>query len=99
MREFRRDAKKLFWGVFLVVGLVFSLTNYVRAQNGSLYFSPSSGTVSVGQTFSLVIRVNTGGVAINAAEGSVVFDEQKLSVVSVSKSGSIFTIWANEPEF
>ncbi len=43
--------------------------------------------------------MNTAGNAINAAEGSIVFDPANLQVVSVSKTGSIFTLWANEPSF
>lgn len=65
----------------------------------SLYFSPSSGNKAVGSTFSLEIKVNTAGNAINAAEGSIVFDPSKMQVVSVSKVGSIFTLWAAEPSF
>ena len=95
----RREFTKAILGAFIALGLLLSLNNYAAAQNGSLYLSPSSGNVSVGQTFSIVLRVNTGGTAINAAEGSVVFDQAKLSVTSVSKSGSVFTIWAEEPKF
>ena len=95
----RRDFTKATLGVFIALGLLFSFNNSATAQNGSLYLSPSSGQVAVGQIFSLVLRVNTGGTAINAAEGSIVFDQAKLSVASVSKSGSVFTIWAEEPKF
>ncbi|MDO8496102.1 MAG: cohesin domain-containing protein [bacterium] len=93
------DFKIVFLGAFLALAFIFVLNNSAQAQNGSLYLSPSSGNVSVGQTFSIVLRVNTGGTAINAAEGSIVFDQQKFSVTSVSKSGSIFSIWASEPKF
>ena len=93
----RRDFKLVF--PILLLGVVFVSSNYTSAQSGSLYFSPSSGSVIAGQNFSIVIRVNTGGVAINAAEGSVVFDSAKIQITSISKSGSIFTIWAEEPKF
>src|SRR3989344_8896537 len=99
MHFLRRDFKKIFFGVLITLVFVFSFNNIAEAQNGSLYFSPSSGTVSAGQSFSIVVRVNTGGTAINAAEGSIVFDPAQLSVSSISKSGSIFTIWAEEPKF
>src|SRR3989344_5040602 len=106
MSLLRRDYKKLVFSflVALVFAVLFStfyllLSNPANAQNGSLYLSPSSGQVSVGQSFSVVLRVNTGGTAVNAAEGSVIFDQAKLSVTSISKSGSIFTIWAEEPKF
>lgn len=95
----RRELKWFLLNAAIVAGFSLFFTDIVKAQNGSLYFSPSSGNVSVGQSFSLALRVNTGGTAINAAEGSVVFDQQKLSVTSVSKSGSVFSIWAEEPKF
>lgn len=95
----RREFTKISFSVFFTLAFVLILPGVVIAQNGSLYFSPSSGQVATGQTFSTVVRVNTGGTAINAIEGSVVFDEQKLSVVSVSKSGSLLSIWAEEPKF
>ncbi len=65
----------------------------------SLYFSPSSGKKVVGDTFAVAVRVNTAGNSINAAEGSVVFAPDKIQVVSVSKTGSIFSLWATEPTF
>lgn len=94
--------RELKW--FLISALVVAIfgsffTDIVKAQNGSLYLSPSSGRVSVGETFSLVLRVNTGGVAINAADGSIVFNPRELSVTSISRTGSIFSIWASEPKF
>jgi len=93
----RRDFKLVF--SILLLGVVFVSSNYTSAQSGSLYFSPSSGSVIAGQNFSIVLRVNTANVAINAAEGSVVFDSAKIQITSISKSGSIFTIWAEEPKF
>lgn len=94
--------RELIWSlisvlVFMSFGL--SWPDTAKAQNGSLYLSPSSGKVSVGETFSIVLRVNTGGVAINAVEGSIIFNQRELSVTSVSRSGSIFSIWAAEPRF
>jgi hypothetical protein len=74
--------------------------NSVAAQgNGTIYFSPSGGQHDVGSTFSVAVRVNTDGVAINAAEGSIVYDPDRLEVRSISKSGSIFTLWTTEPAF
>src|SRR3989344_9038413 len=99
MINLRGDNNKVFFGVFVVLILLLFTVVPAKAQNGSLYLSPSSGTVSVGQTFSLVLRANTGGTAINDTEGSIVFDQSKLAITSVSKVGSIFTIWASEPEF
>ncbi len=79
---------------FLAVGL-FSLPLF--AQAASLGLSPSSTSVTVGKSFSVTARVNAGGEAINAAEGTIMYPTQLLKLTSVSKSGSIFTFWALEP--
>jgi len=75
---------------------VFS-ASYVLAAN--LFLAPSAGTYSVGNTFSAVVKVNTEGVAINAIEGTLVFNPNELAVISLSKAGSIFDLWVQEPEF
>ena len=69
------------------------------AQAASLYFSPSSVSKATGQTFSVTVRVSTDSQAINAAQGSIVFDPAKVEVVSISKSGSIFNLWTEDPTF
>ena len=71
----------------------------VRAQTATLYLLPSTGNYTVGTTFSVVVKVSSGGVPINAAEGSLIFNTEELNVVSLSKSGSIFTLWTTEPTF
>jgi len=84
-----------------VLCLLFSVSLVMPAEAGSasLYLSPSSGTHNVGSTFSVAVKVNSGGVAINTAGGTINFNSAQLNVVSVSKSGSIFTIWAEELSF
>ena len=82
----------------IAVALFFAFPA-IHAQAASLYFSPTTVTRSAGQTFSVDIRVNTEGQAINAAQGSIVFDPAKLAVVSISKSGTIFNLWTQDPVF
>ncbi len=69
------------------------------AQAASLYFSPSAISRPSGQNFSAVVRVNTEGQSINAAQGSIVYDPARVEVTSISKSGSIFNLWTQEPVF
>lgn len=87
---------------FIIGTLLFVFWMPLRAAalgNASIYLAPSSGNYAKGVTFSVVVRVNTGGDSINAAEGSLVFDPAKLEVRSISKGGSIFTLWTTEPTF
>jgi hypothetical protein len=78
------------------VALLFYATPAFAA---TLKLSPDTGVYTAGATFSVRIAVNTQGKPINAAEGELSFNPSDLSVVSVSKAGSIFSLWTREPEF
>jgi len=65
----------------------------------SLSLSPGTGVYTSGTTFSVNVRVNTQGGAINAAEGTLKFNPNELSVLSVNRSNSIFNLWVEEPAF
>lgn len=78
-------------GVFLMSGS-FALA-------ADLALSPSTGSYSSGQTFTTTVRAVPGGDSINAVEASLSFDPAVLSVVSVSKDGSAFSLWTTEPKF
>ncbi len=69
------------------------------AQAASLYFSPSSGTYTIGSTLSVGIYVSSADQAMNAASGVISFPSDKLEVTSLSKTGSIFSLWVQEPSF
>jgi len=79
----------------ILIILIFSFLIVLPAQGqrASLYLAPSTGTYTVGTTFLVQVKVNSGGVAINAADGTLVFDPDKLEVVKLSKEDSIFTLW------
>lgn len=68
-------------------------------QAADVLLSPSSGTYSSGQTFTATIRANPDGDSINAVESELSFDSSVLSVVNVSKDGSVFSLWTTEPTF
>ncbi len=63
-----------------------------------MYFSPASASYPVDRNFTVSVRVSTSQ-AMNAAEGKISFPTAKLQVVSVSKTGSIFNLWVQEPSF
>jgi len=71
----------------------------IASQAATLYFSPSSGTFSVGNTFSVSVFVSSQDQAMNAASGQILFPTDKLEVLSISKTGSIFNLWIREPSF
>ncbi len=87
-----------FWtAVFSFSFLVLALAT--QASAATLFLAPSMGSYSAGNTFSVSVKVNTEGKAINTTEATLTFDPSKLEVKSISKIGSIFTLWVEEPAF
>jgi len=71
----------------------------LSAQAASVILAPATGAYSTGQTFTITVRVSPSGRSINAVEAELSFDPSVLSVVSVSKDGSVFSLWTTEPTF
>ena len=69
------------------------------ADAATLYLSPSSGQYTVGDILSASVIVNTQDKAINNADAVIYFPSDLLEIVSLSKSGSIFSLWVEEPSF
>lgn len=82
--------------VFTLIA-VFAFPYSVFADTLSL--SPSSGSYTVGQTFSVRVLVSSPNQAINAISGVLSFPREQLQVTSISKVGSIVSLWVQEPTF
>lgn len=82
----------------LIILASFFLTVPV-AQAATLYFSPSSGNFNVGNVFTVNILVDTQNQAVNNAEAVINFPADFLEIISISKSGSNFSLWVEEPTF
>lgn len=89
--------KKYILAAFVAL-IAFSPVNFASAAGASLYLSPTTRSYDLGATFTMTIYVNASE-SINAAAGTLSFSEDKLQVVSLSKTGSIFSLWAQEPAF
>jgi len=83
--------------IFISIALLILLPKISSAA--VLYLSPSSGTYNVGDTISMGVYVSSTDQAMNATEGTVSFPNDKLSVISISKSGSIISQFYPEPSF
>ena len=91
--------KIILFSVCLAFLFSINLAKPALASGASLYLSPPSGTYTVGTTFSVKIKVNSNGQAINAAEGTLIFNPAEVEVIKISKSDSIFGFWTTEPSF
>jgi positive regulator of sigma E activity len=88
----------------ILVSIVLLAVNFAqifpaRAAGASLYLTPSSGSYVVSDQINVVVKAFTDSQAVNASEGIIKFDKNLLEVTSVSKSGSIFTMWTTEPSY
>lgn len=83
--------------LILIFSVFFVLTPQAFAADVGI--SPSSGTYSVGQSFTVTIQTNPQGKSVNAVETQLSFDNTKLSVTNVSKTGSVFSLWTTEPTY
>lgn len=90
-------------GVYFVPVLFISSVLFflipTSTQAATLYFSPNSGSYSVGQTFSVSILVSSTDQTMNAVSGSVSFPKELLQVTSLSKTSSVVSLWVQEPSF
>lgn len=83
--------------IFINIILNFLIPQFLFAA--SLYLSPFSKNVNVGDLFSVVIFVNSADQAINAVSGEITWPGEMLELVNFSKSQSIVKFWVKEPEF
>jgi hypothetical protein len=83
-------------GIFIISIFFFG---YGVTSAATLQINSNSTTISVGDTVTLSIVLNSEGVAINNAEATVNFPSDLFDVVSLGKSGSIFSLWVEEPSF
>lgn len=90
---------KFFYFLVVVFSFSFFIFDFGKTMAASLYFSPSSGLYEVGKTFSVSLYVSSADEAMNAASGVISFPQDKLEVISLSKAGSIFSLWVQEPSF
>lgn len=79
--------------------LLLTLALPVSVLADTLFISPASGSYGLGETFTVRVLVSSPRQAINALSGTVSFPTDKLQVTSVSKIGSILSLWVQEPSF
>jgi len=82
------------------LAIIFSLIIFKPAFAADLFLSPSTGDFIGEQKFDVSVKIRTGGEeTLNAVQAQVGFDTNQLEVVSISKEGSAFNFWYQEPIF
>lgn len=83
-------------GVFALFVLPLSALAQVAPGVASFALTPASGEYGVGKTFTVSVSASSPD-PFNSANATLNFDKDLLSVTSVSKSSSAFSLWAVEP--
>lgn len=82
-------------GILLGVVMLFANT----AEAASLFFVPATGELGVGSKITVDLKIDSEGVGINAAQATIRFPKDTLTVTSIDKTGSIINFWLEEPTF
>lgn len=93
-KEIRRG-----WGLFFALVIIISLSLASQVEAASLSLSPASSSYLRNKQFVVTVYVNSDQQSLNAVAGTIAFPKDKLEVLSVSKSGTIFNFWVQEPSF
>ncbi len=75
-------ARKVVFTVIFFIGLWQAGTVFAQA-GPRLYFQPSSGNYEVGETFDILVKIDTGDKESMAADALISFDESRLKVNEV----------------
>ncbi len=78
---------------------IFFIFFTTSVDAASLFLSPATGAFSLGKSFSVSVYVSSADQSINAVSGTLSFPSNLLQVVSLSKSGSVMSLWVQEPGF
>src|SRR3989344_450478 len=87
---------KLFLFAVLFLGGILAGSQVAFAQNASLYFVPSTGTVVPGQTLTVQVMVNTGGAQVNAVGAYFTYPDTLLEGRSIDTTGSVLITFTPE---
>jgi len=82
--------------IILVSCLLFLVAFPVKSA--TLFLLPQSSDIFKGESFITELMIDTEEENINAADIKIIFPSNLIKVNDFEKGGSIFTLWAKEPE-
>ncbi len=88
--------RRFFFSAIVAAALFFAFP--FSAHAASLTFSPSSGTFTVGSTFSITVLLNTEDETANTIRAQISYPADKLQLVSPSTGNSVISIWTSLPK-
>lgn len=83
----------------IILGLAAFVVSSSLGHASDFNILPSTGSFGVKREVVATVKIDTAGEIINAAQARVSFNPAILEVTSLSKVGSIFNFWLQEPVF
>ncbi|MBI2644285.1 MAG: hypothetical protein HYW95_02110 [Candidatus Wildermuthbacteria bacterium] len=80
----------------LVSGALFLFGSSASAQNGTLFFSPATGSFAQDDSFWVNVMVNTQGEDVNAVAAYFTYPEDKLEAREINTANSAMTLFAEK---
>lgn len=68
-----------------------------EADAATMSVIPERRTLNVGDVITIDVVINTNGDSINAAQGTIRFPSSLFEATAISKTGSVFDFWIEEP--
>jgi len=88
--------KKILLCLFIIFLFFLFKKDSLATGAASLILSPQTGTYTNGQTFSIIVKVDTGGEKINQVKMNLNYPTANLDFVEAVKTGSFVTNWLME---
>ena len=95
----KRQKILYFCFLFLLGSFYPRIAAAIPQMGASLYIAPLSENPRAGSNFTATLKVDSLSEPINAVRAGLVFNKERLEVISVSKIGSILNLWIEEPRF
>jgi len=84
------------FGFIICLAVILSLS-ISKAEAATLSVILDKTIFRIGDTFTASVIIDSQDVGVNAAQGTITFSPDVLSVVSADKSKSVFDFWLSEP--
>ena len=86
---------KIIFGLF-VLGFILLPSTTLAA---TIHFYSETENIYQGDIFIVETKISSSDKLINAAEGTIFFDKERLEVKELSSGGSLFSVWLSPPVF
>jgi len=87
----------LFTAIFLIFSIFFIVTPVSDAST-EIYFQKEKKEIIAGNIFLVDLKISSED-SVNAIDGTITYDKDKLEIKSIKTDDTLFSLWVKEPTF